>query len=146
MDVRAARCRPRLLRQTPHAPVKGRHRAARATVAPRLDSLLLRSPPSRPACCAPSRRDPMSLPTLARTSESRRPALVRARRREAASPALVLPAVMADERNETHGRFIARRDLTAFAFSDDESLLLAITDRDEQSPAVGQLIEQRLRD
>ena len=52
---------------------------------------------------------------------------------------------MPEERHETHGRLLFHFYPSALSLGDDQPLLIAIADRNQQPSAFGELVEQRLR-
>ena len=104
--------------------------------------------PRRPADCEPTPPGRARAPSHARTSETRRPALDRARRREFASLSPFVRRPSRDDRRAERNapaRLPASRSRPPFRSRDDERLLLAVADRNEQPSALGELVEQRLR-
>src|ERR1035437_10766961 len=96
------------------------------------------SSPSRPAL-APYRERTRGSPLPERT-HSRSGGIP-----SAARAPLRVPSVIAQQRHEPHRRERFARERRSFPRDQQQLLLLFRSDRHEQSPALGELIEQRLR-
>src|ERR1035437_3882148 len=96
------------------------------------------SSPSRPAL-APyrERRRGIRLPGLAHSRSCGTPSAARA--------PLRVPSVVAQQRHESHRRERFAIEDRSFPRDQQQLLLLFRSDRDEQSPALGALVGQRLR-